>query len=336
MSRLPARTLGRSDLEVTRLGLGLAALGRPAYITLGRDEDLGDRRSPEAMYARAAAMLDAAWAAGVRYVDAARSYGRAEEFLGRWLAARGLTPAALTVGSKWGYRYTGEWEMDAAVHEQKELTLDRFTMQVFQSRGWLGDALDLYQIHSATLESGCLADADLLWHLAEGRRKGLYRAVGLTLSGPGSADTLARALDVEVDGAPIFDAVQGTLNVLEPSLAPRLAEAHARGRGVLVKEAFANGRLSDANGRPEDTGLLRRLRAVARDAGLSLDQLAVAFVLAHPFVDVCISGAATPAQLASNVQATEASLAPGVLADLADLAETPPTYWDTRASLPWQ
>ena len=65
----------------SRLGLGLAAVGRPAYITLGRVHDLGGDRSVDAMYARTAAVLDAAWAAGVRYLDAARSYGRAEEFL---------------------------------------------------------------------------------------------------------------------------------------------------------------------------------------------------------------------------------------------------------------
>jgi aryl-alcohol dehydrogenase-like predicted oxidoreductase len=225
--------------------------------------------------------------------------------------------------------------MDAAVHEQKELTADRFAMQVIQSRGWLGDALDLYQIHSATLESGCLDDADLMWSLAEGRRAGLYRALGLTLSGPRSADTLARALDVEVDGTPLFDSVQATFNVLEPSLAPRLGEAHERGLGVLVKEGFANGRLSAANDRPSDAARLRRIVAVADDIGCSLDQLAVTFVLAHPFVDVLVSGAATPAQLASNLQATQIALPSTALAALAEEAEPPATYWATRAALPW-
>ena len=52
-------------------------------------------------------MLDAAYAAGVRYVDAARSYGLAEAFLGTWLRARTLSPDALTIGSKWGYTYVG-------------------------------------------------------------------------------------------------------------------------------------------------------------------------------------------------------------------------------------
>ena len=86
--RMPTATLGARGPVVSRIGLGLAALGRPAYITSGRGEDLPDR-SVAGMRARTFSMLDAAYAAGARYVDAARSYGRAEEFLGGWLAERG-------------------------------------------------------------------------------------------------------------------------------------------------------------------------------------------------------------------------------------------------------
>ena len=64
-----------------RIGLGLAALGRPGYINLGHDADLGVARTPEALEARCHQVLDAAYAGGVRYFDAARSYGRAEAFL---------------------------------------------------------------------------------------------------------------------------------------------------------------------------------------------------------------------------------------------------------------
>ena len=81
------------DIEIeesiaSRLGLGLAAIGRPAYITEGRANDLGEGadRSVDAMRARAHKLLDAAWWLGIRYIDAARSYGLAEQFLGSWLA----------------------------------------------------------------------------------------------------------------------------------------------------------------------------------------------------------------------------------------------------------
>ena len=325
--------LGRSGLEVSRLGLGLAAVGRPGYITLGRARDLGAARSPEALFARTAELLDAARAAGVRYVDAARSYGSAEEFLSRWLLARVVPRAQLTVGSKWGYRYTAAWSIEAPVHKEKELSPPRFRSQLAESRSLLGDWLDLYQIHSATAESGCLTDEALLRALVDGRRGGAFRAIGLTLSGATSARALDLALEARVDGERVFDVVQATFNVFEPSLASGLAGAHDAGLGVAVKEVHANGRLTDANERPDDAELLARLRTVSR--GLPLDRLAIAFALAHPFVDMVLSGAATTGQLASHVAAASTPL-PGDARDaLAALAEPPEHYWRTRAALPW-
>jgi aryl-alcohol dehydrogenase-like predicted oxidoreductase len=328
------RRLGTSGLEVTRLGLGLAAVGRPAYITLGRARDLPATRSPDALWARCAEVLDAARAAGIRYVDAARSYGRAEEFLGRWLVERGVTRDEVTVGSKWGYRYTAGWAVDAPVHEQKEHSVGRFRAQLAETRALVGDCLDLYQIHSATIDSGALENAELLAALVEARRRGTLRAVGATLSGPESARALELVLAARVDGERVFDVVQATLNVLEPSLAGALAAAHDAGLGVIVKEVHANGRLTDANDRADDQPMLDALRA-ATD-GRPADQVAVAFALAHPFVDVVLSGAATTAQLASHVAAAGAPpLEAAGRARLAALAEPPERYWRTRGALPW-
>lgn len=325
--------LGATGLGVSRLGLGLAALGRPGYITLGRAHDLGPDRSPEAMYGRAASMLDAARAAGIRYVDAARSYGRAEEFLGRWLADRAVPADAMVVGSKWGYRYTAGWAVDAPVHEEKELSLTRFREQLAESRRLLGGRLALYQIHSATLDSGVFTDTPLLAALVAARRDGTVRALGVTLSGPRSAAALDLALVARVEGERVFDVVQATFNVLEPSLAAGLAGAHAAGLGVIVKEVHANGRLTDANDRPEDAALLDGLRRAG--GGRPLDQLAVAFALAHPFVDVVLSGAATPAQLASHLRAAGAPLDAATRDTLRATAESPERYWCTRGALPW-
>jgi len=329
------RQLGRSGLAVSRLGLGLAAVGRPGYINLGRARDLPGERTPEALYARTAELLDAARAAGIRYVDVARSYGRAEEFLARWVRERAVPPGTLTIGSKWGYRYTAEWRVDAPVHEEKELSLARFTAQLAETRALLGPHLDLYQIHSATAESGCLEDASLLRALVEGRRAGAYRAVGLTLSGPTSARALELARAARADGEPVFDVVQATFNCLEPSLAAPLAGAHDAGLGVIVKEALANGRLTAVNDRPEDAGLMSALGETAGRLACGIDQLALAFVLAEPFVDVVLSGAATTAQLASHLGARSLILDRETLATLAALAEPPSRYWRTRSALRW-
>jgi aryl-alcohol dehydrogenase-like predicted oxidoreductase len=195
---MQTRILGRTDMIVSRIGLGLAALGRPGYINIGHADDLGAGRDVAAMEARAHAVLDEAWASGVRYFDAARSYGRAEEFLARWLAMRRIDPAAVTVGSKWGYTYTAGWRVDAERHEIKDHSATNLHRQATESRSLLGEHLDLYQIHSATLDSGVLEDPAVREGLAHLKGEGLR--IGLSLCGPRQAVTLRRALDIEVAG----------------------------------------------------------------------------------------------------------------------------------------
>ncbi|HLH28097.1 MAG TPA: aldo/keto reductase, partial [Acidimicrobiales bacterium] len=236
------RTLGASGLRVTALGLGLAALGRPAYIDLGRDRDLGPDRTVVALRRRTHEVLSAACEAGVGYVDVARSYGSAEEFLASWMAEHPEAARSLTVGSKWGYTYTGGWRIDAPVHEVKDHSLASLRRQYAESRALLGPHLHIYQIHSATLESGVLEDGAVLAELLRMRADGLV--IGLTVSGPEQAATIRRALAVRVDGVNPFGSVQATWNLLEPSAGPALAEAHAAGLGVILKEVLANGRLA--------------------------------------------------------------------------------------------
>jgi aryl-alcohol dehydrogenase-like predicted oxidoreductase len=323
------RTLGQTGLRVTPVGLGLAAVGRPAYITLGRDRDLGGRRSVEDMRRRSREVLDAAYQAGVRYVDAARSYGLAEEFLGQWLRQRGIAPGEITVGSKWGYTYTGDWRLDADVQEVKDHSLGALQRQLATSRELLGDYLRLYQIHSATLESGVLSDRAVMAELAGLRDSGL--AVGFTTSGQRQPEIVRRALEVEVDGVNPFASVQATWNLLEPSAGPALAEAHARGWGVIIKEAVANGRLTP-HGAGADLEVLRR---VAARHGVGVDAVAIAAALGNPGVDVVLSGAVNPAQLRDNLAGAELRLDTDDLAELAGLAEPPERYWSERGGLPW-
>src|SRR4051812_37417506 len=113
--------------------LGLAALGRPGYITIGHAHDLAGDYDVAAMERRCHAVLDAAWAAGVRAFDAARSYGRAEEFLADWLRARAVAPGDVRVSSKWGYRYVADWRTQAAHHEIKDHSRAALEQQLVES-----------------------------------------------------------------------------------------------------------------------------------------------------------------------------------------------------------
>ena len=302
-----------------RIGLGLAALGRPGYLNLGHGHDLGADRSPAALRARSFAVLDAAYAGGVRYLDAARSYGRAEEFLGAWLRDR--DPADVVVGSKWGYVYTAGWQVDADPPEVKHHDAATFRRQLAETREQLGGRLALYQIHSATPESGVLEDDAVLGALAELRAGGT--AVGLTASGPSQPPTIDRAVAL---GA--FDAVQATWNLHERAAGPALTRAHDAGLAVIVKEALANGRLTARAPAPA-------LARAAAELGASEDAVALAAVLVQPFADVVLSGAATPAALESNLRAAALELPADVLAALDALREESDAYWRARGALSW-
>jgi aryl-alcohol dehydrogenase-like predicted oxidoreductase len=327
------RPFGNTGLTVTPLGLGLAALGRPGYINLGHAGDLEHNYDVTAMQQHAHDVLDAAWEAGIRYFDAARSYGRAEEFLGNWLRPRGIKSGEVTVGSKWGYTYTAGWQVEATVHEVKEHSLAVLRRQREESRQTLGDYLDLYQIHSATLESGVLSNPEVLAELAFYREEGL--AIGLTTSGPRQRETIERAVAVRVDGLPLFGAVQATWNLLEPSAGPALQAAHDTGLGVIVKEALANGRLTARNDAPDFAAQRAALEAAAAAQGVTIDALALAAVLAQPWVGVVLSGAAARDQLISNASALRVNWDERLNSQFAALAEAPEAYWQRRSALAW-
>ncbi|MER7485389.1 aldo/keto reductase [Streptomyces sp. NPDC126497] len=322
---MPFARLATATTPTCHIGLGLAAVGRPGYINLGRDDDLGEDRGVETLRARTHELLDAAYAQGVRYVDAARSYGRSEEFLAEWLKSRPDVDDVV-IGSKWGYTYTADWSTDAERHEVKDHSLAAYERQRAETEALLGDRLDLYQIHSVTPESPALTDGELHARLAEAAGRGL--TVGFSTSGPAQADAIRAALAVTVDGEPLFRTVQSTYNALETSAGPALAEARDAGLTVIVKEGMANGRLAAAHA-PE------ALRTVAEETGLGCDAVALAVVLRQPWAGVVLSGAATTAQLASNLHAAAVDLTDEQLSRLAALTEEPRVYWERRGQLPW-
>ena len=307
--------------SIARFGLGLAALGRPGYINLGHAADLSAGHDPDAMRANAHLVLDAAYDAGVRNFDAARSYGRAEEFLADWLRRRNLLPDQVFVSSKWGYTYTADWRVDADKHEVKDHSADTFRRQLAESEALLGEYLRLYQIHSATLESGVLDDAEVLGELRNLRERGIQ--IGLSVSGPSQADTIRKAL-----GLDLFDAVQATWNLLERSAGDALAEAKAAGLRVIVKESLANGRLTARAPSVPLQGQADRLRC-------TVDALALAGVLARPWVDVVLSGATTAGQVRSNLAAREVRWDAECEWALVGIAEEAGAYWARRAGMAW-
>ena len=307
------------------LGLGTAALGRPEYLNLGHGEALGGLHDVDRLRAHTEEVLESAWAAGVRHLDAARSYGAGEEFLGRWLADHPGRREEARVGSKWGYTYVAGFERGARTHETKDHSPQTFERQWPETLAALGGPPDLYLVHSVTPDSPALGDPVLLEALRDLARTGVR--VGISTSGPDQADVVRAAL--ALPGSP-FTTVQATWNLLEPTVEDALAEVHDAGWFVVVKEAVANGRLSPASGSGTPAGLA----LVADELGAGVDAIALAAAMARPWADVVLSGASTVAQLSANLAARD--LVDEVArVDLDALAEPAPAYWQTRAALTW-
>ena len=289
-------------------------------MTVGHSDDLPDATEP-GMRRAAFETFDEAWRLGVRHFDAARSYGLAESFLATWLATRGHRDAV--VSSKWGYRYTANWQRVADVDEVKEHSFTHLESQLAESRELLGASLQIYQLHSFTPDSPALDDARVLDRLEALRDEGL--AMGVSVSGPRQAELIERVTSVRRNGTPLFGWVQATWNLLERSAGPALSAAHEAGLHVIIKEALANGRLSPR-------GDVQPLLAEAARRETTADALSLAVALAQPFADVVLSGAATPAHLRQNLSARGLTVGPDVLAEVSVTAET---YWRERTSLKW-
>ena len=288
-------TLGRTGLSASRIGLGLAALGRPGYINLGHSSDLAGQTDVESLERVAHAVLDAAYNRGVRYFDVARSYGKGEAFLGEWLRGRRLGPSEVTVASKWGYTYTAGWRVDAPINEVKDLSLGALRRQFAESRDLWPEPPPLPNPLRHPRQRGPGGPRSARRAGAATSRRAGDRAHS---DWPRQAETVERAL--EVGG---FDTVQATWNLLERTAGPVLATAHAAGMGVIVKEPLANGRLTSR-------GSVAALSDVAREAATTADAVALAAVLAQPWADVVLSGAATTDELESNLDALELDLGP--------------------------
>jgi len=249
--------------------------------------------------------------------------------LADWLKARGFSRDDVAVGSKWGYRYTADWQVDTGgePHEVKDHSLSHFLSQKAETLELLGDHLRLYQIHSATLASGVLDNQEVLDALRKFRDTSGAR-LGLSLSGAEQGETLRKAMSCGV-----FDTAQATWNLLEQSAGPALEEAAASGMQIIIKEAMANGRVL----------LHPALTAAAAELGIEPDALALAVVMVQKFRPVVLSGVVTVAQLESNLQANQAVAklrgteegAAIVERLLREMRVDPDTYWKERSGLQW-
>jgi aryl-alcohol dehydrogenase-like predicted oxidoreductase len=329
--------LGRSDIEVSTVCLGTMTWGE------------------QNTEAEAFEQLDYARAAGITFLDTAEMYpiatraetfGRTEEILGNWLAARGgrdktiVATKVVGPGDRFTYIRDGKPRLNRThITAALDASLKRLRT----------DYVDLYQLHwpdrggdsFGTLAYNHDPAADetpieeTLGVLNDLVRAGKVRTIGVSNETPwGVMRYLALA---EAGRGPRIVSIQNPYSLLNRSFEPRLAEVALRetcgllayaplGAGALTGK-YLDGQLP-AGARmtlwPENRRYLgtqgeaavRAYVALARECGLDPAQMVLAFVLSRPFLTAAIIGATTLDQLRSNIAAAQVSLSPEAVAGI--------------------
>ena len=315
---------------MTKIGLGLAALGRPEYINIRNDDSID--KSKDAFKNNTFSVLDEAYKLGVRYFDTAPSYGKGEAFLQEWHAT--TNHADVVLGTKWGYTYVANWELGFdGQHEIKEHSLEKLVEQWQVSKKML-PKLKYYQVHSATFESGILENQDVLNQLFEIKKQtGLL--IGITASGANQKDVIAAALKVKIKNDPLFDSFQVTYNIFEQSTFSILEEAIQQGKTVIIKEALANGRVFQNEKFPHYQESYNILNQLSKKHQVGFDAIALRFVMDKLQPNFVLSGASNSNQLKQNLKALNFNLTKDELNSLKTLQVSAETYWSERNTLAW-
>ncbi|MDA8289915.1 MAG: aldo/keto reductase [Actinomycetota bacterium] len=297
---LPTHQLGRSDLHITRVGLGAWAMGGGGWVFGwgGQDDD------------ESIAAIRRALELGVNWIDTAAVYGfgHSEEVIGRLLRElpEDERPYVFT---KWGVRQDPAGKMlptqrvgdPAFLREELEASLSRLGV----------DQIDLYQVHWPAEDGTSLEE---YWGaMLEMQQKGLVRHIGLSNHG---VDLLERA-----EALGHVDSLQPPLSLLKRDAALEIAPWCAdHGTGVIVYSPMQAGLLTGAFSAdrvaalPEDDwrrasplfngaaleanlALVDAMRPIAARHGCSLGAVAIAWTLSVRGVTGAIVGARRPSQV---------------------------------------
>jgi len=316
------RRLGRTTLELSRIGLGCGNFGG-----IGSAPELfggGETRE------QAFELMDGAWSAGVTFFDTAASYGggRSERWVGEWRAARQV-PVVLSTKVFWSV--TGD-------PADRGLSYERILREIDGSLSRLGaDTVEMYLTHEPDPETPI---EQTLRALDELVRSGRVRAVGASNL---DARQLEEALETSDRlGLTRFEWVQNEFSLLrrgsEDDVLP-VCEREQLGftpfsplaGGWLTGKYSRNGRYPSGSRmtlrpdpyrdleRDETYAAIDAFTAAAAERGVEPATLAVAWVLAHPSVTAVVVGPRRPEQLASALTAADLRLTPDERNDLTEL-----------------
>lgn len=311
------------------MGLGTAAIGRPEYINIRKDNK--SSFTLETFRRDGIEIINTAYHLGIRYFDTAPGYGIAEQLLTEW--SQGKTDKNLEIATKWGYTYTADFQLEAKVHEVKEHSLEKLNEQWKRSKSLL-PWLTSYQIHSATFETGVLESEAILDRLSALKNEhGLL--IGLTASGANQIEVIKKSLDIEVNGEILFDVFQVTYNIFDQSIATLSNHFESNDRRLVIKEALANGRVFPNNRFPHYQSAYDKLDELAKKYDVGIDAIALRYCIDSIPSFKVLSGAAIKEHLIDNLMAETFQLKELEIEALKELAIPPDQYWDERKKLKW-
>lgn len=296
MAKLATRTLGRTGLEVTRLGYGAMEL-------LG--EQVGRKLSP----GQAEKILNAVLDGGINFIDTAPDYGESEELIGRFLARR---RGEFFLASKCGcpVNYQPPKEPVIPAHS---FTPENLRAAVEQSlRRLRTDHLDLVQVHMSPSRQ-VLEESRSLDALLELQKEQKVRFLGMSGTLPHLPDHIAMG---------VFDVFQIPYSALEHEHEGLIREAARAGAGTVIRGGVARGAPAGPDRNPITATFWRQrmeqrraLWAEARLAeileGLSPMEFMLRFTLTHPDAHTVIVGTSDPGHLAENLRSAGAGPLPG-------------------------
>lgn len=270
---MEVRTLGTTDLEVSRLGAGLAEIG--LELTLADEAEAGR-------------LLSAALDGGICFLDTSACYGVSEELIGRTIAHR---REQFVLATKCGHvagGYDGEAWTGATIQDSIDRSLVRMRT----------DHLDLVQLHSCGVD--VLERGEAIQALLDARQAGKTRYLGY------SGDNEAARWAIE---SGYFDTLQTSFNLVDQRARTRLFPlAKAKGMGIIIKRPIANGAWG-ASQRPREYAdrYFERAKVMAEmgpipGAPEHRILLALGLALAHEEVDTAIVGTHNPEHMRTNIE----------------------------------
>ncbi len=290
------RKLGASDLRVSEISLG-------SWLTYGVAVDRE----------RAAACVNRAFDLGINFIDTANAYGRgaAESLLGEVLASRPRDSYVLATKVYFPMSATDQGLSRAQIEKQLDASLKRLRT----------DVIDLYQCHRYDANTPLQETMEALTRAVQ---SGKVRYIGFSEWSPAQIEAAAKIANVErfVSSQPHYSLLwrrpEGKVfplcasNGISQIVFSPLAQGVLSGKYLPGAEVPADSRAgSDSMGqfigsfmRAPVLEAVQKLKPLAREAGCTLSQFALAWILREPNVASAIVGASRPEQLDENAAAS--------------------------------